>query len=118
MRTAPHLRSLPGGRRPDALVPGRGHVYLHTSMQPAAPKPELFDREDHSERPTLPTLVDLSLSVLASYFLAPTANPHDTTDPTRWASAQDAARIVAMWRAGGVPADECDPHGIPRPGAS
>ena len=111
-RTRSHLAVLPGGR---PTTPR--HVILHPSMQPA---PVVFDREHHDDRPTLPTLVDLALSVLTRHFLAATANPADHTDPHRWANAQEAARIVTMWRAGGVAADTDDTpaHGYPRPGAS
>lgn len=110
-----HLTAVPGG---SAAKP-RHIVNLHPSTQPAPAPVELFDREQHDDRPTLPTLVDLALSVLTRYFLAATANPADHTDPTRWEHAQQAARIVTMWRAGGVAADADDApaNGYPRPGA-
>lgn len=111
MRTAPHLRGLPGGRRPDALVPGRGHVYLHTSMQPAAPKPELFDHEAHTERPTLPVAVRNGLNVLIKAVATPGSVPRP--DQVR------AALDVDNWcNPAPRQTDDAPAHGIPRPGAS
>ena len=98
----PQFAVLPGGLR--NLRP------LHQAQEAGHPCVELFDREvEDDERPNLPTLVDLSLSLILRGIHAPGTVPRQ--------QMVDACQVVAMWRAGAVPAerDATPPHGIKRP---
>ena len=98
MSAVPHLRSLPGGRRPDAVVPGRSHV---TNLRP-----------QHPTTTRVVFLTDLEASVAVAYLRQATSQ-----------AVRDVADVIDdQWKRPAhpsmQPADECDPHGIPRPGAS
>ena len=102
-----HLTALPGG----ATTP-RHVVNLHPSMQPAD-APPLFDREhDDDERPDLPLLITTALSLLTRGVMVPGSVPR----PEHVKAATD----VVMWVQGGRvgSADDCNPHGDPRPGGA
>ena len=93
-----HLCSLPShvaNIRPADKAAAAGHPC-------AAP----FDYEvDDDERPVLPSIVDLAVSLLCRGVMVPGMVPHS--------QMMEAAQVVAMWRGGGVPAerDDAPAHG-------
>jgi hypothetical protein len=97
-----HLHVLPGGRHPDALVPGRGHV---TNLRPAVmPSPTVSVPETR-----LVFLTDLELDLTLAVLEAHTAQ-----------SVRDVAATIREQqnRRRHPSIVECDPtpaHGIPRP---
>ena len=107
-RTALHqdrrrgLTAINGGRRPDAVVPGR---MAHPSAQPA---PVLYDRTQHPDTPTLPLIVATALSVLVRNVMVPGSVERP---PLVEAAEIVTAHFLAR-------PDDAPPHGYPRPGAS
>ena len=88
----------------------------HVMIRPAAdraraagrPCADVYDHAAESlERPVLPLAVDLALSVLVSHAERQTAASERPVPP----AVRDAAAEVRAWRR----ADECSPHGMPRP---
>jgi len=95
-----------------ALRPGRKVPEPRSSMAAprptrttTSPPPPLFDWQAHDERPSLPLLVELSLSVLVAHARNPVG--HDR------ARVLEAAGHVEAW-VQGREADWTPPHGIDR----
>ena len=109
-----HLTPLPGGRRPDALVPGRSHVAnLRPSLMQQAQSsghPVLFDREAQPvDRPVIPSLVMMALDRVGQFVRVPGC------DISRL-QAVEALDVIAAWaRPDLFDADECPVNGLPRP---
>lgn len=104
-----------GGGRPGQLRPVRSHVTDLRSQHAqavAAGRPSALPPYDHSadpDRPNLPLEVKTALSVLVRHALTPGAVQR--SDQTL------AAACVRAWLRPDL-ADECAPHGIPRPGGA
>lgn len=81
----------------------RSSIRLRPTPHPAPTHPSLYDWE--SDRPSMPRLVTLSLSVLVQH----ARNPLSATR----AQALEAASVVEAW-AKGVERDGTPPHGTPR----
>lgn len=95
-------------------VPGALDPRSHVTVRPPAPRrpaplhPSLYDWEASPDRPAMPQLVTLSLSVLVNAARNPLTVPRP--------QVLEAAAVVEAW-AKGTERDATPPHGTARPGA-
>lgn len=96
-----------------AAAPPPSHVMIRPAAERARaaghPCADVYDHAAESlDRPVLPLHVDLALSVLVSHAERQTAASERPVPQ----GVRDAAAEVRAWRR----ADDCSPHGMPRPG--